>query len=53
MLNSMETLVSILSRMLIELAGRQSVIHEAGLPELAKGLLENTSLQILNIDEQT
>ena len=41
------------NKSLIELTVRQSVIHDAGLPELAKGLLQNTSLQILNIDEYT
>ena len=36
-----------------ELTIGESVFHEAGLSELAKKLLQNTSLQILNIDEYT
>jgi len=40
------------NKSLIELTIRQSVIHEGGLSELVKGLvLQNISLQILNIDE--
>jgi len=50
-----QRLVEMLScnKSLIELTIGESVIHEAGLSELAKGLLQNTSLQILNIDEYT
>ena len=36
-----------------ELTIGESVFHEAGLSKLAKGLHQNTSLQILNIDEYT
>ena len=42
------------NKSLTELRIRQSVIHGGGLSELAKGLvLQNTSLQILSIDEHT
>jgi len=50
------SLVEMLSynKSLIELTIRQSVIHEGGLSELAKGLvLQNISLQVLNTDEHT
>jgi len=45
------SLVEMLS--LIELTIGESAFQEAGLSKLAKGLLQNTSLQILNIDEYT
>ena len=41
------------NKSLIELTIGRCHIHEAGLTEIAKGLLQNTSLQTLKIDDRT